>query len=257
MCIRAKVMAVLIVCVLAGTACAELRYGEPTRVPLEVPPSGQRSSRADARSQAVVRGVETAQKVIALTFDDGPDPKYTPAVLELARERGIKLTFFLVGQEIQLHPELARQEVAEGHAIGNHTWDHHVMTPLSKRQDMSEIERCEDEIEQVCGRRTHLFRPPKGLFDDYTLSSAAVLGYRMVLWSVALEHHHRNPQRMAQRVIDMARPGMIILAHDGEAGHPTDRTHTLQALPVLVNGLQQKGYRLVTVPELLETGRER
>ena len=255
--VRASVMALLMVCVLAGTASAESPYREPARLPSAAGTSGHLSGRADARSQAAVRGIKTVQKVIALTFDDGPDPKYTPAVLELAREAKIKLTFFLVGEQIQLYPELARREVAEGHAIGNHTWDHHVMTSLSQRQDLSEIQRCEDEIEQVCGQRTRLFRPPKGLFDDHTLSAAAALGYRTVLWSVALEHHHRNPQQMAQRVIEMARPGMIILAHDGEIGHPTDRSRTLQALAILVAGLQQKGYRFVTVPELLEAETEK
>ncbi len=242
-----------IVCVCAGTGWAEVRRGEGTRVSSVVRALGSLTTGAGVTSPPVVRRVSAEQKVIALTLDDGPDPKYTPAVMELARRKGIKLTFFLIGQQVQLHPELARQEVAEGHAIGNHTWDHHEMTPLSRRQDTSELERCEDELEQVCGQRPHLFRPPKGLWDGDTLATAAALGYRLILWSVALEHHPaRTPQQMAQRVIDMARPGMIILAHDGEPGHPIDRSKTLQALPMLVEGLQQKGYRFVTIPELLE-----
>jgi peptidoglycan/xylan/chitin deacetylase (PgdA/CDA1 family) len=196
--------------------------------------------------------VKTDQKLVALTLDDGPDPKYTPTVLALARKTGAKLTFFLVGREIQLHPDLARQEVAEGHAIGNHTWDHPTMTYDTTRQDISEVERCEDEIEKICGERTHLFRPPKGMWDGDTFLAAEALGYRMILWSVALEHHSaKTPEAMAQRVLDQIRPGMIILAHDGEPCHQVDRSKTVKALPILLAGLKQRGYTLVTIPELL------
>jgi len=204
----------------------------------------------------VVWRVKTDQRVVALTFDDGPDPKYTPTVLKLARDKGLKLTFFLIGREIQAHPGLARQEVADGHTIGNHTWDHPAMTADTPRQDVAEIERCEDEIEKVCGARTYLFRPPKGYWDGDIFLELERLGYRMILWSVTLEHHSaKTPQAMAERVLRKIRPGMIILAHDGEPCHPISRSKTMEALPLLVDGLQKKGYRLVTVPELLELGR--
>jgi len=206
----------------------------------------------------IIWRVNTSEKVVALTFDDGPDPKYTPHVLRLAREKGLKLTFFLVGREIQLHPELARQEVAEGHVIGNHTWDHPTMTYDNERQDISEIERCEDEIEKVCAERMHLFRPPKGMWDGDTFIAAEALGYRMILWSVALEHHTaKTPQAMAERVVRKVRPGMIILAHDGEPCHTVDRRKTMVALSILVDRLQEKGYRFVTVPELIGLGKGR
>jgi peptidoglycan/xylan/chitin deacetylase (PgdA/CDA1 family) len=215
------------------------------------------TQRAERRSGEIIWRVNTDEKAVALTLDDGPDPKYTPQVLKLARQRGLRLTFFLVGREIQLHPALARQEVAEGHVIGNHTWDHPTMTYDSERQDISEIERCEDDIEKICGERTHLFRPPKGMWDGDTFVAALAAGYHMILWTVALEHHTaKTPQAMAQRVIERIRPGMIILAHDGEPCHPVDREKTMKALPLLAAGLQKKGYRFVTVPELLRLGRE-
>jgi peptidoglycan/xylan/chitin deacetylase (PgdA/CDA1 family) len=200
----------------------------------------------------IVWRVTTDQKVVALTFDDGPDPKYTPTVLKLAHDKGIKLTFFLIGKEIQLHPDLARQEVAAGHAVGNHTWDHAVLTRDTPREVTSEIERCGDEIEEICGKRTHLFRPPKGYWDGDTFIEAERLGYRIILWSVALEHHTaKTPEAMAQRVLRKIRPGMIILAHDGEPGHPIDHSQSMKALPILVDGLLKRGYRFVTVPQLL------
>lgn len=215
------------------------------------------SKRAEKRSGEIIWRVNTDEKAVALTLDDGPDAKYTPQVLKLARQRGLRLTFFLVGREIQLHPALARQEVAEGHVIGNHTWDHPTMTYDSERQDISEIERCENEIEKICGERTHLFRPPKGMWDGDTFVAALAAGYHMILWTVALEHHTaKTPQAMAQRVIERIHPGMIILAHDGEPCHPVDREKTMKALPLLVAGLRKKGYRFVTVPELLRLARE-
>jgi peptidoglycan/xylan/chitin deacetylase (PgdA/CDA1 family) len=206
----------------------------------------------------IVWKVATKEKVVALTFDDGPDPRYTPQVLRLARKKGLKLTFFLVGREIQLHPALAREEVAEGHVIGNHTWDHPTMTYDTERQDISEIERCEGEIEKVCGERTYLFRPPKGMWDGDTFLAALAAGYRMILWSVALEHHTaKTPHAMAERVVRKIRPGMIILAHDGEPCHPVDREKTMKALPILVDALQKRGYRFLTVPELLTLAHSR
>ena len=243
---RVIAAASLLPCAAAAFGCAAARR-EAQQVELRV------AHRAQERAGEIVWRVNTRQKVVALTFDDGPDPTYTPTVLRLARDRGLKLTFFLVGREIQLHPDLVRQEVAEGHAIGNHTWDHQVLTRDTPLQGIPEIERCEDEIEKVCGERTHLFRPPKGYWDGDVFLEAEGLGYRMILWSVALEHHSsRTPQAMAARVLRRIRPGVIILAHDGEPCGPIDRSRTVKALPILVNGLQERGYRFVTVPELLE-----
>jgi peptidoglycan-N-acetylglucosamine deacetylase len=213
--------------------------------------------RAEVKSGEILWRVPTEQKIVALTFDDGPDPKYTPTVLQLAHKYDAKFTFFLVGREIQLHPALARQEVAEGHLIGNHTWDHPTLTYDTERQNITEIERCEDEIQQICGERTHLFRPPKGMWDGDTFLAAEALGYRMVLWSVALEHHAaKTPEAMAQRVLDQIQPGMIILAHDGEPCHKIDRSKTMKALPLLLEGLKQRGYNMVTIKELMDARTE-
>jgi peptidoglycan/xylan/chitin deacetylase (PgdA/CDA1 family) len=243
---RATAVALVLSCGVVVAGCAAATR-EARQVELRV------AHRAEERSGEIVWRVKTDRKVVALTLDDGPDAKYTPTVLQLARHKGIKLTFFLVGREIQRYPDLARREVAEGHAIGNHTWDHPVLPRDTPLQDLSEIERCEDEIEKICGERTHLFRPPKGYWDGDVFLEAEDLGYRMILWSAALEHHTaKTPQAMAERVLRRIRPGMIILAHDGEPRGPIDRSKTMKALPILVDGLQERGYRFVTIPELLE-----
>ena len=173
----------------------------------------------------IISKVHTDEKVVALTFDDGPDPKYTPALLQLARQKQVKFTFFLVGKNVHAYPDLARQEVADGHAVGNHTWDHHWMTSLSERQDTSELTLCEQELDRACGPHAHLMRPPKGLWNDNTYRAAMALGYPIILWSAQLEHHpRRSAQQLAERMIGLARPGMIILAHDGEINQVADRT---------------------------------
>lgn len=244
-----KMAAAILSCALAAAGCGGTRTrARGTRQELV--------QSAEPGWPEIIWRVRTSKKVVALTLDDGPSQKYTPRVLKLAREKGLKLTFFLIGREIRLHPELARQEVAEGHLIGNHTWDHPVMTHDTERQDIQELERCEAEIEKVCGKRTHLFRPPKGMWDGDTFLAAEALGYRMVLWSVALEHHAaKTPQAMAQRVLRKIRPGMIILAHDGEPHPPADRERTMRALPILVDGLLKRGYRFVTITELMRLGK--
>lgn len=247
-CVKVMKSAIIFtLCILAFSGCASVNESHM-----------KKDRNAAARRGGEIFGdivwrVETNKKVVALTLDDGPDPKYTPKVLKLAREKHIKFTFFLVGREIELHPELARQEAAEGHAIGNHTWDHTVMKLLDEGHDIMEIEKCEKEIEKICGTRTYLFRPPKGMWDGDAFLAAAESGYRMILWSVALEHHAaKTPEEMARRVLKKIRPGMIILAHDGEPCHPVNRSKTMKALPLLVDGLLKKGYTFVTVPELLK-----
>jgi peptidoglycan/xylan/chitin deacetylase (PgdA/CDA1 family) len=191
-------------------------------------------------------------------LDDGPDPKYTPIVLDLAREHHIALTFFVTGEHVKLHPELTQRILAEGHAIGNHTWSHNVLLGRSQAEDVAEIEACGAEIEKVCGHHTRLFRPPKGQVDENVARAAQSLGCEVVLWFVALEHHEaRTPEAMAQRVLQRVRPGAIILAHDGCPHKAISRDKTMAALPILVEALQKQGYRFVTVPQLLALGSER
>jgi peptidoglycan/xylan/chitin deacetylase (PgdA/CDA1 family) len=205
-----------------------------------------------------IRRVETSEKVIALTLDDGPDPKYTPLVLELARKHHIALTFFVTGEHVRLYPELARRIVAEGHVIGNHTWSHKIMLGLSESEDVAEIEACGGEIEKVCGRGTRLFRPPKGRVDDNVARAAAALGYQVVLWSVAVEHRDATtPQAMAQRVIQRVHPGSIVLAHDYHPRQGGGGDRTVAALAIIVVELEKQGYRFVTVPELLALAPEK
>jgi peptidoglycan-N-acetylglucosamine deacetylase len=201
----------------------------------------------------VVHRVPTTEKVVALTYDDGPHPVYTPQILDILDKYHVKATFFMIGQQMERYPEIVKAVLKRGHVIANHTYTHpHNIEADTSAQVIRELELCEQVIERVTGKRAHLFRPPRGLVDSTVITIAQEEGYRTILWTVSADHHDApTPQLMAQRVFHLIRPGGIILAHDG-----TFRTRwkDVQATPLIIESLQQEGYRFLTVPELLRKG---
>lgn len=188
------------------------------------------------------------KKMAALTFDDGPDPLYTPDVLEILKKYQIKATFFVVGENAEAYPELVRQEIKAGHEIENHTYTHPDLSRESELKTGEEIQRTEQIIDKITDIKAKFFRPPKKLFRRETIAVAEAKGYKTILWSICVENSHAaTPSQMAQRVIDTAHPGMIILAHDGRL----DRRQTIAALPMIIEAFQQQGYQFVTLDELL------
>jgi len=203
----------------------------------------------ESHSGFILWKADTRQKVVALTFDDGPDPRYTPRILAILRQYGVKATFFDVSRQVQAYPDLAREEVAEGHVVGNHTCSHPYLDHESRRQVSLEIGRCETCLETTLHLRTHLFRPPRGDWNPTIFREARRQGDRLILWSVAVEHHEvHTPRALAARALRIVRPGSILLMHDGACQH---REATVAALPLILDGLKARGYRCVTVPELL------
>ncbi len=215
-------------------------------------------------------GIRTDQKVVALTFDDGPDPDYAPGILDALREHKVPATFFLLGRNVDAHPQSARQIAEHGHTLGNHGYSHRRFPDLSRAELAREIFDCEDAIERATGQRPRLVRPPYG---NQTAAKHALLrslGYQTTFWSASGDDWRGDPsQDIASRAIDQTRPGGIILLHDGWepaandiSPKPThdrlrDRTPTIQALPIIVDTLTRQGYRFVTVPDLLKLGRPR
>lgn len=187
-------------------------------------------------------------KVIALSIDDGPWPNTTLQMLDLFQKNDIKVTFFWVGQALQNNPEIAKRVVAEGHAIGNHTW-HHWYRKMDEATAKSEIERTAELIYKTTGVKTALFRPPGGYLNNGLAAYAKSQKYSVVMWSLtsADTDPHAKPQAFVNNVLKGAKPGAIVLMHDGGG----DRQRTVQALPQIISGLKQQGYRFVTVPELL------
>jgi peptidoglycan-N-acetylglucosamine deacetylase len=188
------------------------------------------------------------QKVIALTFDDGPWPESTAQVLDILRENNVKGTFFVVGQNIKNYPELLKRVAAEGHVIGNHTWHHryHFMNPQVAAY---EVANTTDLIYKVAGVKTNLFRPPGGIMNNGVAAYARNSQYAIIMWSSdSADYSHPSVPKLINNVFRLAKPGGIVLMHDGGG----DRSQTVQALPEIIAKFRNQGYTFVTVPELLE-----
>jgi peptidoglycan/xylan/chitin deacetylase (PgdA/CDA1 family) len=185
------------------------------------------------------------EKVVALTFDDGPD-EATGQVLETLKQYHVKATFFMVGTSLQRYPDMARQVAAAGHAIGNHTWDH-PLQDVSLADAAYEIDGMEKLIYDTTGVKTGLFRPPVGQADGGLAAYAQQRNYGVALWSVDSEDSYVSAPILIDNVLKNVQPGRIVQLHDGGG----DRTATVQALPQIISALKQQGYRFVTVPELM------
>lgn len=189
------------------------------------------------------------EKVIALTFDDGPWQKTTRQVLDILKENNIKATFFWVGAALEKNPQIAQQVVAEGHAIGNHTW-HHWYHHLNQETAAKEIKDTAQLIYKTTGAKTALFRPPGGFLNNGVAAYAKQQNYVVIMWSVtsADTDWKAQPSAFVNNVLRGAKPGSIVLMHDGGGDH----SKTVKALPEIISGLRQMGYRFVTIPELLK-----
>ncbi|MCW5314471.1 polysaccharide deacetylase family protein [Nostoc sp. KVJ3] len=188
------------------------------------------------------------QKVIALTFDDGPWPESTAQVLDILKQNQIKGTFFLIGQNVKNNPDLVKREIAEGHVIGNHTW-HHWYQFLNPQAAAYEINHTADLIYQVTGIKTNLFRPPGGIMHNGVADYAINSKYAIILWSSdSVDYSRPAVPKLINNVFRKAKPGGIVLMHDGGG----NRSKTVQALPEIIANFRKQGYSFVTIPELLE-----
>lgn len=203
-------------------------------------------------NNGVIYRVPTQRKVVAITFDDGPDPLYTPTALDILAKEGIHATFFDVGRATLANPNIVRREVAEGHVVGSHTFSHHPLVNLGAAEVEQEISKGDDALYSAIGKRPQLFRPPYGKWNRIVFDKSAQEKVKIVLWSVCLEHGSlRTPQQLADRVVNLVTPGGIILLHDGRPNLTTDRSTSVAALPIFIKALKKQGYSFVTVPELI------
>ena len=200
----------------------------------------------EATPQIAWRGVRVNGPFIALTFDDGPDPVLTPQLLDILKARNVRATFFVEGQHVVAFPDLIRREHAEGHEIGNHTWDHPDLSLLDDRVVRSELARTRDAIATVLGKPPQLMRPPYGrLTDAQQLWIYQEFGYLTILWDVkSKDWRHIGPAEVEQQILRNTHAGSIILDHDVQPD-------TIAAMPDTLDKLLAAGYRFVTVSELL------
>lgn len=189
--------------------------------------------------------------MIALTFDDGPDRRFTPQVLDVLKKHNVKATFFLMGSRVRSLPKITQRIYEEGHAIGNHTYWHPNLLNEKKKRLHWEVKETEKAIYNTIGYRTRLFRAPYGNINEDQLQLLANMGYRIIGWSVdSLDWRQLPKKEVAHNVLSNSHPGAIILMHSG--GHWTqDLTGMVAALDEIIPRLKKDGMRFVTVPELL------
>ncbi|WP_055108027.1 polysaccharide deacetylase family protein [Paenibacillus ihumii] len=194
-------------------------------------------------------------KQIALTFDDVPDPRFTPQVLDILKIHGIKATFFVVGHRVEKHPDLLKRIYREGHQIGNHSYSHPLFKNKSVNEFQREILQTERIIYQTIGIKPRYIRPPYGEINEAQLKWAKKEGYRIINWNVdSLDWKGLNKDKVKQNILKSVGPGSIVLQHAG-GGHGSDLTGTIKALPEIILSLKKRGYQFVTVPELLQAGK--
>lgn len=189
-----------------------------------------------------------AYKKIALTFDDGPHPRYTPQILEILSQYNIKATFFTVGINAKNYPDTLEKVILAGHEVENHTYTHPHVNRVDFETLKREVEHCESEIFEHTDYKTKLFRPPEGMIDDEIIAMIKSLDYKIVLWDIdTKDWAHTAPQIIAENVIKNIKSGDIILMHD-YIGY---NSPTPEALKIFLPVLIEQGYNFVTVSELI------
>lgn len=215
------------------------------------PAAGAKDRKYYEKRGEIVWEVPTKTQVIALTFDDGPDPVDTPEILKLLEQYNAKATFFIIGKHAERYPNIVRQEVEAGHELANHTFNHPFFNSRSSLEAIkAEMEYTEQVITQITGQKPTLFRPPGGYYSDRLIDAAKAFQYQVVLWSWHQDTEDwKRPgvHKIVNKVLSNAKNGDIILFHDFVGG----RSQTAAALKQILPELQARGFRFVTVSELI------
>lgn len=181
-------------------------------------------------------------KQVALTFDDGPDPVYTPMILEGLEKRDVKATFFLMGKQVELYPDIVKEMYEKGHQLGNHSYSHRQMTKMSEEEVLNEFDKTNELIEQITGIIPEVFRPPFGSLNDSVESRIDMVE---VLWDIdPLDWCTSDTGTVVQRIVSKVDDNQIILMHD------SSQTSVNAALQI-VDILQKQGYEFVTVEDII------
>jgi peptidoglycan-N-acetylglucosamine deacetylase len=239
----------------AGQTPAADNAGSATQsieaMPRVVSPNPEREATpkgsAPANQSAITfNSVHVDGPYIAMTFDDGPSAALTPKLLDILAAHHIKATFFVLGEMVAEHPEILARAAREGHEIASHSWSHPNLAKMSQENVRSQLRRTDDEIKNAIGQRPTLFRPPYGsiterekrwIHDEF--------GYDIILWDVdPLDWKRPGPSVVRNRILKETRPGSIVLSHDIHPG-------TIEAMPSTLDELEAKGFKFVTVSELL------
>lgn len=190
---------------------------------------------------------DTKQKELYLTFDNGYENGFTPAILDVLRDKKVPAAFFVTGHYLKDQPELVKRMAAEGHVVGNHSWSHPDMTRISNEKIKTELAQVQTEIHRLTGQQTSYLRPPRGIFNNRTLAESRAQGYVNVFWSVAYKDWDTNVQRgtdyARQQVLKQLHPGAVILLHS------VSKDNT-EALASIIDEARKQGYVFKHLNEL-------
>jgi peptidoglycan/xylan/chitin deacetylase (PgdA/CDA1 family) len=192
---------------------------------------------------------DPSKKQVALTFDDGPDARSTPALLEILRAHEIEAAFFVIGKKVEADPQLANRILREGHLLENHSHAHSYATNFySPSKLMAELARAQSTIEKLTGTTPRFFRPPVGLSNPNTFRAAAALRLKVIGWNIrSLDTRSTDPEQIVRRIERRLRPGAIILLHDGNI--PANRL--VATVKLLLAKLREHGYEIVRLDRML------
>ena len=190
-----------------------------------------------------IKPITTEKKLVALTFDDGPHPDVTPLIVSLLEKYNAKATFFMLGSRVQYYPEIARAVYESGHEVGNHTWNHPVLTKMTEAQILKEYSTTEQAIIQAIGAPSTIFRPPYGATNDLVKS---VIPSPQFNWTVDTEDwKHRSSEKLLPAVQQAVHQNAIILMHDIHLS-------TAHGLEAVLQYLQKEGYEFVTISQMMD-----
>ncbi|MCF6092998.1 polysaccharide deacetylase family protein [Microaerobacter geothermalis] len=188
---------------------------------------------------------------VALTFDDGPDLQFTPQILDVLKKHNVKATFFIVGNRAKAHPEIVKRIVREGHAIGNHTWNHANLPKLPIESVRNQIIQTDNTLKNIIGYKPKLFRAPYGAMTEETVQMLGKMGYTAVGWTVdSLDWKGLSKEAVSDNVLSNIFPGAIILQHSA-GGKGEDLSGTVKALSEIIHKLKNDRVEFYTVPDLL------
>ncbi|MFC7681599.1 polysaccharide deacetylase family protein [Paenibacillus sp. GCM10028914] len=219
--------------------------------PLDAMPSASSKGREYYEQRGeIVWEVPTPNKVIALTFDDGPDNDTTENILDLLKQYDAKATFFVVGNRVEKYPEIVKRELEEGHEVGNHSFSHPSFDRIGSSNMMNELNKTQEAILKATGHHSVLFRPPGGSYNESIVQHCKKSGLLMILWSWhqdTLDWRKPGVDKIVNKVLKNAHNGDIVLMHD----FVSDSTQTYEALKIILPELKKRGFTFVTISDLL------